>query len=109
MTYYLLFKAVRKLLRDLHVLLTVDQAHQRGFSEVPIMRFKNAKSFKYHLVRAALFQLDREWISKACEEKNRSCEVCKSVKNTTKFKKAVSEETFGILKGSLDCNLKNMI
>ena len=60
LTYYLLFKAVRKLLRDLHVLLTVDQAHQRGFSEVPIMSFKNAKSFKYHLVRAALFQLDRE-------------------------------------------------
>ena len=53
--------------------------------------------------------MDREGRSKTCEEANRSYEVCESVKDTTKFKKAESEETFGILKGPLDCNSNNVI
>ena len=56
MTYYLLFKGVKKILKDLHLLLTVDQANGRVFSDVPIIGFKNAKSLKDHLVRAALPQ-----------------------------------------------------
>ena len=41
---------------------------------------------------------------------NHSCEVCESVKDTTKFKNAESEETFDILKGHpLDCNSNNVI
>ena len=39
---------------------------------------------------------------------NRSCEACESVKNTTKFKKPESEETFDILKRFLDCNSNNV-
>ena len=109
MTYYFLFKGVRQILKDLHLLLTVDQAHGRVFSDVPIIGFKNAKSLKDHLVRAALPQLDREWISEQCEGANRSCEVCESVKNTTNFTKTLSEETFYILKGPLDCNSNNVI
>ena len=87
MTYYLLFKGVKKILKGLHLLLTVDQANGRVFSDVPIISFKNTKSLKDHLVRAALPQLDREWISKPCEGANRSFEVCESVKNTTNFTK----------------------
>ena len=48
--------------------------------------------------------MDREGRSKPCEGANRSCEVCESVKDITKFKTAESEETFEILKGPLDCN-----
>ena len=103
MTYYPVFKNVRKILKELHLLLTPDQAHKNAFSEVPIIGFKNAKSLKNHLVRAVLPQLDREGRSKACEE------VCESVKDTTKFKKAKSEETFDILKDPLDCNSNNVI
>ena len=79
------------------------------FSEVPIIGFKNVKSLKDHLVGAVLPQVDREGRSKPCEEANCSCEVCDSVKDTTKFKKAESEETFDILKGPLDCNSNNVI
>ena len=85
MTHCLLFKGVRQILKDLHLLLTVGQAHGRVFSDVPIIGFKNAKSLKDHLLRAALPQLDREWISKPCEGANRLCEVCESLKNTTNF------------------------
>ena len=103
MTYYPVFKDVRKILKELHLLLKPDQAHQRVFSEAPIIGFKNTKSLKDHLVRAVLPQLDREGRSKPCEGANRSCEVCESVKDTTKFKKAESEENFYI------CNSNNVI
>ena len=88
MTYYLLFKGVKQILKDLHLLLPVDQAHVRVFLDGPIISFKYAKNLKDHLVRAVLPQLDREWISKPCEGTNRSCEVCESVKNTINFPKA---------------------
>ena len=109
MTYYPVFKDVRKIFKELHLLLTPDQAHKKIFSEVLIIGFKNAKSLKDHLVRAALPQLDREGRSKPYDGENRSCKVCVSVKDTTKFKKAESEETFDILKGPLDCNSNNVI
>ena len=53
-TYYPIFKDVRKVLKELHLLLTPDQARKRVFSEVPIIGFKNANSLKDHLVRAVL-------------------------------------------------------
>ena len=53
--------------------------------------------------------MDREGWSKPYEGANRSCEVCDSVKDTRKFKRAESEETFDILKGPLDCNSNNLI
>ena len=84
-TYYPVFKDVRKILNKLHLLLTPDQAHKKVFSEVPITGFKNAKSLNDHVLQAVLPQLDREGRSKQCEEKNHSCEVCESVKDTTKF------------------------
>ena len=98
LTYYPVIKDVRKILKDLHLLLTPNQAHKKVFSEIPIISFENAKSVKDHLVRAVLRQLEREGRSEPCEGENRSCEVCEPVKDTTKFKKPESEETFDILK-----------
>ena len=109
MTYYPVFKDVRKIIQELLLLLTLVQGQKKVNSEVPIIGFKNTKSLKDHLVRATLPQLDREDRSKPCEEANHSCEVRDSVKDTTKFKKAESEVTFDILKGPVDCNAKNMI
>ena len=70
MTYYPVFKTVRKILKELHLLLTPDQAHKKVFSEVPNIGFKNTKSLKDYLVRAVLPQLDRECRSKLCEGAN---------------------------------------
>ena len=39
----------------------------------------------------------------------RSCEVCKSVNNTSYFKGGDTNETFNILKGPLDCNSNHVI
>ena len=79
------------------------------FSEVSIIGFKNAKSLKDHLVRAVLPQLDRKGRSKPCEEVSHSCEVCNSLKDTPKFKKAELEETFDLLKDPVGQNANNVI
>ena len=39
----------------------------------------------------------------------RSCEVCKSVNDTSHFKRRDTNETFNILKGPLDCNSNHVI
>ena len=39
----------------------------------------------------------------------RSCEVCKSVNDTSHFKRRDTDETFNILKGPLDSNLNHVI
>ena len=71
LTYYPVFKDVRKILKEFQLLLTPDQAQKKFFSEVSIIGFKNAKSLKDHLVRAVLPQLDREGRYKPCEGANR--------------------------------------
>ena len=97
LAYYPVFKNGRRILQELDLSLTPDQAFKKVFSEVPIIGFKNAKSPKDHLVRTVLPPLDTEDRSKPCGGANCSCEVCESVKDTSKFKKAESEETFNIL------------
>ena len=46
LTYYPIFKNVRKILEELHLLLTPDQAHKKVFSKACIIGLKNAKSLK---------------------------------------------------------------
>ena len=74
------------------------------------MSGKSLKNYTFYLHQTKLIRsslkhlLDREKRSKLCEVANRSCKVCESVKDTTKFQKAELEETFDVLKGPLDCN-----
>ena len=92
-------------------MLTPDVAHKTVFTNVPIIGFKNDRSFKDHLVRAVLPKVDAEDRSKPSGGggKKRPCEVGKSVNDTSHFKKRDTNETFNILKGPLDCNSNHVI
>ena len=96
--YYPVFKDARKILKELHVLLTPDQGHKIVFSEVPIIGFKNIKSLKDHLVGAVLPQVNREGRSKPCEEANCSCEVRDPVKVLQNLKKQSQKKLLTFLK-----------
>ena len=109
LTYYPAFQNVKKILAELHLLLTPDVAHKTVFTNVPTIGFKNDRSLKDHLVRAVLPNIDAEGRSKPCGGKKRSCEVCKSVNDTSHFKRRDTGETFDILKGPLDCNSNHVI
>ena len=104
MTYYRVFQNVRKNLAELHLLLTPDVAHKADFINVLIIGFKNHRSLKDYLVQVVLSKVDAEGRSKPCDVKKRSCEVYKSVNDTSHFKRRDIDETFNILKGPLDCN-----
>ena len=54
-------------------------------------------------------KVDTEGRSKPCDGKKRSCEVCKSVNNTSHFETRDTDETLNILKGRLDCNSNHVI
>ena len=90
-------------------MLTPDVAHKAVFTNVPIIGFKNDRSLKDHLVQAVLAKVDAEGGSKPCGEKKRSCEVCKSVNDTSYFKRRDTDETFNILKEPLGCNSNHVI
>ena len=53
LTYYSVFKDVREILKELHLLLTPDKAHEKVFSEVSIVGFKNAKLFYLNWIERA--------------------------------------------------------
>ena len=86
-TYYPIFSKAKRILQEIHLLLTPDEAHKKVFSDIPVVGFKNGKSLKDHLVRAVLPKIDVEGRSMPCGGKKRSCEVCKSINNTPIFKK----------------------
>ena len=56
-----------------------------------------------------LLKLDAEGRSKLCGAEKRSCDVCKSVNDTSHFKRRDTNETFNVLKGPLDCNSSHVI
>ena len=103
LTYYPDFQNVKKILAELHRLLTPDVVHKTVFRNVPTIDFKNDRSPKDHLVWAVLPKTDGEGRSKPCGRKKRFCEVCKSV-DDSHFKRRDTDETFNILKGPLDYN-----
>ena len=106
-------------LAKLHLLLTPDVAHKAVFTNVPMIGFKNDRSIKGHLVLVVLPKVDAEGRSKPCVcvcgrgwgrgWKKRSCELCKSGNATPHFKRRDTDETFNILKGSLDCSSNHLI
>ena len=116
LTYYPAFQNIKIILAALHLLLTPDVAHITVFTNVPTIGFKNDRSLKDHLVLAVLPNIDAEGRSKPCVcggggggGGKRSCEVCKSVNDTSHFKRRDTSETFNILKGPLDCNSNHVI
>ena len=85
----------------------------RGFSRDSLLDRENTREeqnkITFNFVRAVLPKVDAEGGSKPCGGKKRSCEVCKSVNDTSYFKRRDTDETFNILKGPLDCNSNHVI
>ena len=107
-TYYPVFKNIRKSLEELHILLAPDEQHRKVFTDIPRIGFKNGKSLKDHLERSVLPKIDVAGNSGPCGEKRPPCELCKLMKKTSTFKKRNSDEIYHIHK-PLNCNSKNTV
>ena len=81
--YYLAFQTVRSILEELQVLLAPDKEHKKFFPEVPIVGFRNGKSLKDYLVRAALPKIDNTGGSEPCGKD--TCHVYGHIITTNTF------------------------
>ena len=98
-----------KKIAELQLLFIPDVAHISVFTNIPIIGFKNDMSIKNHFLCSVLPKADAEGRSKPCGEKKHSCEVCRSVNDTSHFKRRGTFETFNVMKGPLDCNSNHFI
>ena len=76
-TYYPVFRDVRKILEELHVILASDDGHKKVFPDIPMIGFKTNKNFKARLVSSQLPDLDEVGRSKPCGAKTPPCHLCK--------------------------------
>ena len=77
MTCHPVFRDVRKISEELHVILASDDGHKKVFPDVPMIGFKNNTNLKAHLVRSQLPDLDEVDRSKPCGEKGPPCHYVK--------------------------------
>ena len=68
-TYYPVFRNVRSIMEELHILLTPNKEHKKVFPDVPVVGFRNGKSLKNYLVRAKLPKRDESGRCEPCREK----------------------------------------
>ena len=100
MTYCPVFQNTKTILEELEILLVPDKEHQKVFSNVPIVGFRDGKSLKDHLERASLPILNLG--SGPCGKRN--FQVCQLIVNTDTFRPITTDGTFKINKGPLNCN-----
>ena len=89
------------------MLLAPDKEHKKVFPDVPVVGFRNGKSLKDYLVRAALPKTNETGRCKSCGKK--TCLVCNSIRTTTTFTTEACGEIFKIQSGPLNCNLEKIL
>ena len=100
--YYPVFQNIRNILRELHLLLAPDKEHKKVFPDVSVVGFRNGKSLKDYLVRAALTKTNEIGRCEPCGKK--TCLVCNSIRTTTTFTTETCGEIFKNQNGFLNCN-----
>ena len=91
LTYYQAFQNVRSILQ---ISLTPNKEHKMIFTEFPIVGFRNGKSLKDYLVRAALPKMDNAGGSEPCGKG--TCQVCDHVITNNSFTTKACGQVFKI-------------
>ena len=82
-TYHPAFANFKKVLEEIHILLTPDREHRKVFPKVPIVGFKRGKSLKDHLVRAKLPPIEQKFGCNGCG--GGRCQVCDFIVKSDTF------------------------
>ena len=106
-TYYPVFQNIRNILQELHLLLAPDKEHKKVFPDVPVVGFRNGKSLKDYLVRAALPKTNETGRCEPCRKK--TCLVRNSIRTTTTFTMEANGEVFKIQSDPLNCNSEKLL
>ena len=103
--YHPVFRDVRKILEEVHVILASDDGHKKLFLDVPMIGFKINKNPKLNLVRSQLPGLDKVGRSKPCGGKIPPCILCENMKGTCTFRSKHLNQVHKINKKD-NCNSK---
>ena len=106
-TYYPAFQNVRSILEKLQILPAPDKEHKKVFPEVPIVRFRNGKSFKDHLVRAALLKMGNAGDSELCGKG--TCQVYDHIITANTFTTKACGEEIKSQSVPLNCNSEKVL
>ena len=108
LTYHPALSGLRKILSNIHILLTPNIDHKKVFEDVPIIGFKNGKSLKDILVRAKLPE-SSQGESKGCLGKK--CKICPFVTSSTTFVKGEANQGEYKIRGGMkmNCNTTNVV
>ena len=102
-TYHPAFSKFKKVMSNIHILLTPDQEHNRVFKEVPIIGFRRAKSLKDLLVRAKVPPLYKK--EGSCGPCNKPrCKICPRITKSTTFKSFSNSGVYQIRPEYLNCS-----
>ena len=102
-TYHPAFSKLKKVMSNIHILLTPDQEHNRVFKEVPIIGFRRAKSLKDLLVRAKVPPLYKK--EGSCGPCNKPrCKMCPRITKSTTFKSFSNSGVYHIRPEYLNCS-----
>ena len=86
---------LKKVLSEIHLLLTPDREHRKVFERIPIVGFRRAKSLKDILVRAKLVPLEKKKCSRRSCGGTR-CEICKHVVATETFRSFSTQREYAL-------------
>ena len=106
-TYYPTFQNTKTILEELQILLEPDKEHHKVFPNVPVVGFRNGKNLKDHLVRASLLILNKTLGSEPCGERN--YQVWQFIVSRDNFSLIITDESFKINKGPLNCNSQKVV
>ena len=106
-TYYPVFQNIREILQELHLLLAPDKERKKVFPDVAVVGFRNGKSLKDYLVRAARPKTNETGRCEPCGKK--ACLVCNSIRTTTTFTTKACGEIFEIQSGPLNSNSEKVL
>ena len=101
-THYPVFQNIRNILQELHLLLAPDKEHEKVFPNVPVVEFRNGKSFKDYLVRAVLPKTNETGRCEPCGKE--ACLVCNSMRTNITFTMEAYGKTFKVQSGPLNYN-----
>ena len=94
-------------MEELQVLLAPDKEHQRVFPNVAIVGFRKGKKLKDCFVKTSLPILNNTLGSEICGKRN--CQLCQFIVNTDHFSPIITDETFEIDKGPLNCYSEKVV
>ena len=99
---------LKKVLSEIHLLLTPDREHRKVFERIPIVGFRRAKSLKDILGRAKVAPLKKKKCScRSCG--GTRCEICKHVVTTETFRSFSTQRGYCIKPDKLSCRSNNVV